>query len=99
VLRLFNARRPGDHEISPFEPGVQQIIESLCLLAAAAVESYVRQQRLRDHVRELAIRIDETRKGQQVSAITQSDYFKALQQRARELRAACASPLPPGQGQ
>jgi GAF domain-containing protein len=86
VLRLFNARRPDDLEISPFEPGMQQVVESLCLLAAAAVESYVRQQRLKDHVRELTIRIDETRKGHDVSAIVQSDYFKALQSRAKALR-------------
>jgi len=86
VLRLFNARRPDDYEISPFEPGMQQVVESLCLLAAAAVESYVRQQRLKDHVRELTIRIDETRKGHEVSAIVESDYFKSLRQRARALR-------------
>ena len=88
VLRLFNARRPGDHEISPFEPGMQQVVESLCLLAAAAVESYVRQQRLKDHVRELSIRIDEARAGREVSVIAQSDYFKSLQSRARTFRNA-----------
>jgi len=87
VLRLFNSRRPEDHTISPFEPGMQQVIESLCILAAAAVESYVRQQRLKDQVRELTVRIDESRKGHEVSLITQSEYFKSLQSRARALRA------------
>jgi GAF domain-containing protein len=88
VLRLSNARRPEDRQVCPFEPGMQQVIEALCLLAAAALDSYVRQQRLKDQVRELSIQIDDTRKTRQVSQIVESDYFRALQGRARELRGA-----------
>jgi hypothetical protein len=39
-------------------------------------------------VRELRIEIDETRKSQQVAAITDSDYFRGLREQAIELREA-----------
>jgi GAF domain-containing protein len=86
VVELTNARR-SDGEISPFEPGIQQVVESLCLIASAALESYIRQQRLKDQVREMSIKIDEAKKEKQVSAIIETDYFKNLRARARNLRA------------
>jgi GAF domain-containing protein len=85
VVELANARRP-DGEISPFEPGMQQVVESLCLLASAALESYVRQQKLKDQVRDMRIQVDEAKKTKQVSAIVETEYFKALRERARQLR-------------
>ncbi|MDB5327385.1 MAG: hypothetical protein JWM57_2954 [Phycisphaerales bacterium] len=90
VVCLMNASRPGDSRVCPFEMGIQQVIEALCLLAAAALESYVRQQELKNHVRELKIQIDESQKGRQVSAIVETDYFRSLQGRARQLREAIA---------
>jgi sigma-B regulation protein RsbU (phosphoserine phosphatase) len=59
VLRLVNARRPSDRQFCPFEPSMQQVVESLCQLAAAAIESHMREQRLRDPVREPGAGIDE----------------------------------------
>ena len=88
VVCLMNARRPFDSQVCPFEMGMQQVIEALSLLAAAAVESYVRQQELKNRVRELKIQIDESQKGRQVSAIVETEYFKSLQGRARALREA-----------
>ena len=85
VLQLVNARRE-DGEISPFEPGMQQVVESLCSLAAAALESSIRQQKLKDQVREMKIQIDEVKKTRQVSAIVETDYFRNLRQRAKSLR-------------
>ena len=86
VVELANARR-RDGEISPFEGGIQQVLESLCLIASAALESYLRQQKLKDQMQELSIKIDETKKARQVSAIAETDYFKSLRQRHKELRA------------
>lgn len=45
-----------------------------------------RETNLRAQVQRLQIEIDEARKAQQVSEITESDYFKELRQRARDLR-------------
>lgn len=86
VVELGNARGP-DGGICPFEPGIQQVVESLCKLAAVALESYLRQQKLKNQVRELAIQIDESKKTKQVREIVETSYFKTLQSRARELRA------------
>jgi len=85
VVELSNARR-RDGEISPFEPGIQQVLEALCLIASAAMESYLRQQKLKDQMRELSIKIDETKKAKQVSAIVETDYFKNLRERAKTMR-------------
>jgi CRP-like cAMP-binding protein len=52
-----------------------------------AGEVYAREQRLQQQVSELRIEIDRTRQAQQVAEITESDYFKSLQQRAKALRA------------
>jgi len=42
VLQLINAQDPREHSVMPFDPALQQSIESLSLLAAAALESYYR---------------------------------------------------------
>lgn len=51
-----------------------------------AAEVYAREQRLRQQVQELRIQIDEAKKERQVAEITESDYFKDLQKKAKELR-------------
>jgi GAF domain-containing protein len=89
-VELGNARGT-DGEICPFEPGIQQVVQSLCKLAAVALESYLRQQKLKNQVRELAIQIDESKKTRQVREIVETSYFKTLKSRARELRAQNAA--------
>lgn len=44
VLQLINAMDPDDGEVIPFDPILQQSVESLSLLAAAALENYERLQ-------------------------------------------------------
>jgi len=51
-----------------------------------AAEVYAREQRLRQQVQELRIQIDEAKKDRQVAEITESDYFKDLQKKAKKLR-------------
>jgi hypothetical protein len=63
------------------------MMELLGQLAAAALGSYMRIKTLTDQLTELKIQIDEVKKERQVTEITQSDYFKDLQSRAREMRA------------
>jgi HAMP domain-containing protein len=51
-----------------------------------AKQVYQREQRLKRQVAELTIEIDQTRKEQQVAEITETDYFKDLRQKAKDLR-------------
>jgi CheY-like chemotaxis protein len=52
-----------------------------------AIEVAARQRRLEDQVHQLSIAIDEKKKAAQVQEITESDYFRDLQVRARQLAA------------
>jgi signal transduction histidine kinase/DNA-binding response OmpR family regulator len=55
-------------------------------------EVYAREQRLRQQVRELRIEIDQTKKARQVAEITDTDYFRQLQQRAQAMRRRAGAP-------
>jgi len=49
-------------------------------------EVYAREQRLKQEVQQLRIEIDKTKTAHQVAEITETDYFRALKEKARELR-------------
>jgi nitrate/nitrite-specific signal transduction histidine kinase len=51
-----------------------------------------RETRLRDQVRVLQIQIDEAKRASQVAEITETEYFRALRARARELRRGRVAP-------
>jgi DNA-binding response OmpR family regulator len=51
-----------------------------------AREVYAREQRLRHEMEELRIQIDEARQAQMVSEITETEYFRDLQEKAKRLR-------------
>jgi len=51
-----------------------------------AKQVYQREQQLKRQVAELTIEIDQSRKEQQVAEITETDYFKDLRQKAKDLR-------------
>jgi len=53
------------------------------LFRRMAIEVAARQRRLEDQVQQLTIAIDERKKAAQVHEITESDYFRDLQARAR----------------
>lgn len=91
VLQLINAVEPATGQVIAFDQHLQQMIESLSSLAAAALEAYRREQRLRREIEELRIEIDEVKKARQVADITETDYFQQLQQKARHLRAEISS--------
>jgi len=86
VIQLVNARAKENDALVEFGPRIQAVVECLCLLAGAAMTSYVRQQKLKDQVHQLRIEIDQSKRDRQVSEITGSDYFKSLKDRARELK-------------
>ena len=45
-----------------------------------------REEKLKQQVEELKIEIDQTRRAQQVSQITQTDYFRELKQKVKQIR-------------
>ncbi|NTW04479.1 MAG: HAMP domain-containing protein, partial [Oscillochloris sp.] len=86
VLQLINAQTPEASQTIPFDTNLQQMMESFSLLAVTALESYAREQRLRQEIRQLRIEIDERKRHEQVNEIVESDFFQDLQLRAQALR-------------
>ena len=88
VLQLWNATRATDGEIVPFDGAIVDVLESLSRLAGAAMDSYRRETELRQQIRRLEIRIDESNRRKEVSEITETDYFRRLRDMAQKLRAS-----------
>lgn len=84
VLQLINAKHPESGEIIPFAS--DDVLEALVLLASAALDGYIREEKLRQEIAQLRIEIDESRRVKQVAEITDTQYFRELQDRAREMR-------------
>jgi CHASE3 domain sensor protein len=86
VLQLLNAYDPETDHITAFDPNLQQMMESFSSLAVAALEAYIREQSLKQEIRQLRIEIDEAKRQKQVSEIVETDFFQDLRERARTLR-------------
>jgi len=84
VLQLINAQNPETGEVIPFAD--DDVLESLVLLATAALDGYIREESLRREIAQLKIEIDETRRARQVAEITDTAYFKNLKSQAVQLR-------------
>ena len=85
VLQLINARAT-DGEIIPFDDNLQQMMESFSSLATAALTAYIREQALRQEIRQLRIEINEAKVQQQVSETVDTDFFQQLQSKSRDIR-------------
>ncbi len=83
VLQLINAMNERG-EIIPF--GDDNVLDSLVLLASAALDGYIREEKLRQEIALLRIQVDEARRAATVADITESQYFRNLQDRVHELR-------------
>ncbi len=86
VLQLLNAKDPDTGDIIPFDPNLQQMMESFSSLAVAALEAYIREQALRQEIQQLRIEIDEAKLQKTVSETVDSDFFQDLQARAADIR-------------
>jgi GAF domain-containing protein len=84
VLQLINARERETGKIVPFV--ADDVIDSLVLLASAALAGYIREQSLRAEIEQLRIVIDEPKREREVAEITETDYFRKLQDKAQEIR-------------
>jgi len=56
------------------------------LLATAALDGYLREEKLRAEIAKLRIQIDDQGRDLSVAEITDTEYFKELQNRAKQLR-------------
>lgn len=94
VLQLLNALDHSKKTIIPFDPNLQQLMNSFSSLASAALEGYIQEQKLRSEIRELRIEIDQVKRQKQVAEITDSTYFKELQQKAQQIKSKGTTTLP-----
>ncbi|MCP4350329.1 MAG: HAMP domain-containing protein [Desulfobacterales bacterium] len=62
VMQLINAQDSETSQIIPFDSNLQQMMESFSSLAVAALEAYIREQSLRQEIKQLRIEIDETKR-------------------------------------
>jgi GAF domain-containing protein len=86
VLQLINAQDPATGQIIPFDPYLQEMMESFSLLAAAALEAYNREQDLKEQIEKLRIEIDEVKRQKLVSEIVDTDFVRDLQAKADVMR-------------
>ncbi len=84
VLQLINAQDPETGKVVPFV--VDEVFETLVLLASISLAAYIRQAQLRREIEKLNIEIDRAKQSRQVSEITETDYFRALLKKVRQLR-------------
>ncbi len=86
ALQLANPLDSSGKRLVSFDANLQQLMESFSSLAAAALEGYVQEQALRSEIQQLRIEIDQAKRRQQVSEITDTSYFRGLQKKAKEMR-------------
>ena len=101
VLQLTGAQDPETRQIVPFDSHLQQMMDSFSLLAAGALDAYLREQGLQEQIQRLRIEIDEVKRQQQVKEIVGSDFFQNLQAKARAVRGRntrSEQPAPPETG-
>jgi hypothetical protein len=86
VLQLFDARDVETDVIIPFDENLEAMMHSFSSLATAALEAYLREASLRHEYAKLTINIDGSKVKQEVQQIEETDFFRDLQARARQLR-------------
>ena len=92
---MLNALDHTRKTIIPFDQNLQQLMTSFSSLASAALEGYIQEQKLRKEIRELKIEIDQVKRDKQVAEITDSSYFKELQQKAQQMKSKGSSNTAP----
>ena len=84
VLQLINAYDIEEKNIISFDE--DEVMDSLVLLASAALAGYIREESLRKEIAQLRIEVDQAKQARQVAEITETAYFKKLQIKAKGLR-------------
>jgi GAF domain-containing protein len=92
VLQLINPQDAETSRIISFDLNLQQMMESFSSLAVAALEAFAREQKLKQEIQQLKIEIDQAKRQKQVSEIVESDFFKDLTLRAKDMRSRQSGP-------
>lgn len=99
VLELFNPTDTATSDavssavggppegVVAFDPGRRGALESLGKLAAVALARAEHERRLRERIAALEVEVDHAARAREVATITESDYFKTLREKARQMRA------------
>lgn len=66
--------------------GTDEIVRLSQVFGRMAQEVIQREQKLRQEIHELRFEIDEVKKARQVAEITETDYFRTLRNKAKQLR-------------
>ena len=68
----------------------QQLLETVAPQAAIAIHNarqvLERERRLKEQIAQLRIEVDEVKRARQVEEVTETDYFRTLQEKARRIR-------------
>ncbi len=67
-----------------------EIVHLARVFREMAIQVQKREQHLKQQVQQLRIEVDEMKKARQVAEITETEYFKQLQKKAKELRSRLA---------
>ncbi len=94
VLRITSAAQVmeegelSDQEITALKEtsGGDEVSRLARVFARMAEQVRTRERKLREQVTRLKIEIDEAKKSQMVQEVVETDYFKSLQERAKEMR-------------
>ena len=86
ILELLNSYDAKRKVFTPFDENLQQLMESFSSLASAALQGYIKEQGLRNEIEQLRIEIDAAKMDRQVEEITDTNYFKDLQRKAKDAR-------------
>jgi DNA-binding response OmpR family regulator len=97
VLQLINAVDRDSGRVTAFDPGLEHLLQSMATLAVVALESYLREAKLRLQLDDLMIEIDERKKASETAEITETSYFESLVSAVREYRAGGSAELWPGE--
>jgi HAMP domain-containing protein len=94
IQQLIKAARSverDDFQLQVLDPLVQsqsgnEVIRLARVFREMATQVWEREQRLKREVQQLRIEIDEVKKARQVTEITETEYFKQLQKKVKEIR-------------
>jgi len=76
--------------IGVLDAHAQQLLQTVAPQAAIAIHNarqvLERERRLKEQIEQLQIQVDEVKRARQVEEVTETDYFRMLQEKARQIR-------------
>jgi nitrate/nitrite-specific signal transduction histidine kinase len=87
-------RAPDRTELQRATQGRDEVSQLARVFGRMADEVHAREEKLKRQVEELKIEIDTAKQESQVAEITETDFFRELQQKAQRMRARSTDPEP-----